>query len=124
MFCTLQNNIITLFVFYQPDYMSDEKKNQISIELSENVAEGVYSNLAVITHSATEFVLDFIQVLPGMPKAKVRSRILLTPIHAKRLLRALEDNISKFENAQGEITDSGGGHIPPMNFGGGPPTQA
>ena len=98
MFCTLQNYIITLFVFYQPDYMSDEKKNQISIELSENVAEGVYSNLAVITHSATEFVLDFIQVLPGMPKAKVRSRILLTPIHAKRLLRALEDNISKFEN--------------------------
>lgn len=107
--------------------MSEEKKdqkNQLSIELSEEVAEGVYSNLAVITHSNAEFVLDFVRVMPGVPKAKVKSRIVLTPQHAKRLMRALNDNIQKYESAHGPIEDTPGpeGSIP-MNFGG-PTAQA
>ena len=70
--------------------MADQKKpNQINIELSEEVAQGVYSNLAVITHSSSEFVLDFVRIMPGVPKAKVKSRVILTPEHAKRLLLAL-----------------------------------
>lgn len=70
-----------------------QNENQLNIELSEEIAEGIFSNLAIITHSNTEFVLDFIRVMPGIPKAKVKSRIILTPEHAKRLLSALEDNI-------------------------------
>ncbi|MFA5780998.1 MAG: DUF3467 domain-containing protein, partial [Bacteroidales bacterium] len=85
--------------------MAEEQniQNQINIELPEDVAEGVYSNLAIITHSNSEFVIDFIKMLPGIPKAKVKSRIILTPQHAKRLLVALKDNIVKFENAHGTI---------------------
>jgi hypothetical protein len=96
--------------------------NQLNIELSEEVAEGIYSNLAIITHSNSEFVLDFIRVMPGVPKARVKSRIILTPEHAKRLLGALQDNIDKFEMANGRIhvQDDGGF---PMNFGG-PTAQA
>ena len=75
--------------------------NQLNIELSEEIAEGTYSNLAIITHSNTEFVLDFIRVMPGVPKARVKSRIVLTPEHAKRFLRALEDNVEKFESING-----------------------
>lgn len=80
-----------------------EKINEINIELSEAVAEGTYSNMAVISHSTSEFVIDFIRIMPGVPKAQVKSRIILTPEHAKRLLMSLQDNISKYENMFGEI---------------------
>jgi hypothetical protein len=99
-----------------------EKKNPLNIELSEEIAQGNYANLAIITHSASEFILDFVRVMPGLPKAKVQTRVILTPDHAKRLLMALKDNVTKFENTHGTIkvgeTNSG---IPPfpMNFGGG-----
>ncbi len=73
------------------------EKKQISVELPDEVAEGIYSNMAVISHSSTEFILDFLRIMPNSPKAKVKSRIILTPEHAKRLLRALADNIEKFE---------------------------
>ena len=76
---------------------------QLQIELKEEVAQGTYANLAIITHSSSEFVLDFVRVLPGMPKAGVQSRIVLTPEHAKRLLQALEDNIGKYERTFGPI---------------------
>ncbi len=98
--------------------MSDQKeKNQLNIELSEEVAEGIYSNLAIITHSSAEMVIDFIRVMPGVPKAKVKSRILMTPQHAKRLLRALADNIQKYESMHGPITENEGFGGMPMNFG-------
>ena len=102
-----------------------QKQNQISIELKEDIAQGVYSNLAVITHSSSEFVIDFIRVMPGVPKADVKSRIILTPEHAKRLTMALTDNISKFEKVHGEIKKIEGSGTPliPMNFGG-PTAQA
>jgi hypothetical protein len=98
--------------------MEDKNENQLNIELSEEIAEGVYSNLAIITHSNSEFVLDFIRVMPGVPKAKVKSRIILTPEHAKRLLSALTDNLEKFENANGGIKLQSEPAIFPMNFGG------
>jgi hypothetical protein len=108
--------------------MAEEKKqqpNQINIELKEEVAQGVYSNLAVITHSSAEFVVDFIRVMPGIPKADVKSRIILTPEHAKRLMLALKDNISKYESVHGEIKKVEGTGTPliPMHFGG-PTAQA
>ncbi len=92
--------------------------NQINIELSEETAEGVYANLAMIAHSSSEFVIDFIRLMPGVPKAKVKSRIVITPEHAKRLLTALEDNINKYEATFGEVKQTG--EVPkfPMNFGG------
>jgi len=101
------------------------KKNQINIELKEDVAQGTYANLAIITHSSSEFVLDFVRAMPGIPKAEVKSRIILTPEHAKRLLNALKDNLSKYENAHGPIkeSDPSGGTVMPMNFGG-PAAQA
>jgi hypothetical protein len=107
--------------------MSEEKKvnpNQINIELSEEIAGGIYSNLAVITHSNSEFILDFIRIMPGVPKAQVKSRIILTPQHAKRLMKALKENVSKFEAINGTIRDIQGpeGALP-MNFGG-PTPQA
>ena len=100
--------------------MSEEKKKEgLNIELTEEVAEGTYSNLAIINHSPSEFVVDFIQMMPGTPKAKVKSRIILTPQHAKRLMKALVDNISKFEDQHGEIKDIDLGTAGiPMNFGG------
>ena len=74
--------------------MEEQNNNgQLQIELKEEVAQGTYANLAIITHSSSEFILDFIRVMPGMPKAGVQSRIVVAPEHAKRLLRALEDNI-------------------------------
>jgi hypothetical protein len=97
--------------------------NQINIELSEEIAEGTYSNLAIITHSNSEFVIDFIKMMPGVPKAKVKSRIVLTPQHAKRLMKALKDNISKFEQTHGPIKDTEMPNVLPMNFGG-PTAQA
>jgi hypothetical protein len=105
----------------------DNKKNQnqISIELKEEIAQGIYSNLAIITHSPSEFIVDFIRVMPGIPKAEVKSRIILTPEHAKRLLQALKDNIAKFESVHGPIkhAEGQGGTMVPMNFGG-PSAQA
>jgi hypothetical protein len=98
--------------------------NQINIELNEEVAQGTYSNLAVITHSSSEFVIDFVRVMPGIPKAQVKSRIILTPEHAKRLVNALQDNIDKFESVHGTIKEvKGSGPLMPMNFGG-PTAQA
>lgn len=101
----------------------DQKKQQINIEIPAEVAEGIYSNLAIITHSNSEFVIDFIKVMPGVSSAKVKSRILLTPQHAKRLLRALTDNVKKYEAVHGEIADTDGLQGIPMNFGG-PTAQA
>ena len=95
----------------------DKKKQGLNIELSEDLSEGTYSNLAIINHSSSEFVVDFIQVMPGVPKAKVKSRIVLTPQHAKRLMKALSDNISKFESQHGNIKEVDPGIIP-LNFGG------
>ena len=94
------------------------KGNQIDIELSEDVADGIYSNLAIISHSNSEFVVDFIRLLPGVPKAKVKSRILLSSQHAKRLQMALSDNIQKFEASFGEIKmQDSAPQFPPMSFG-------
>ncbi len=101
----------------------NNENNQINIELSEEIAEGTYSNLAIITHSNTEFVLDFIRVMPGVPKARVKSRIILTPEHSKRLLQALEDNIEKYESAHGRIKIQDENQGFPLNFGG-PTAQA
>lgn len=105
--------------------MAEEKKdiskanqNQLNIELSEEVAEGVYANLAMIAHSGSEFVIDFIRMMPGVPKAKVKSRVILTPEHAKRLLGALNDNIVKYEDTFGTIKKTDDAPKIPMNFGG------
>ena len=100
--------------------MEEQKnKNQLNIELTDDVAEGIYSNLAMITHSNSEFVTDFIQIMPGVPKARVRSRILMTPQHAKRLMKALAGNIQKYESLHGKIKDIEDPKQPiPMNFGG------
>jgi hypothetical protein len=92
--------------------------NQLNIELPEAVAEGTYSNLAIITHSNTEFVLDFIRIMPGLPQARVKARILLTPQHVKRLLNALGENIQKFEQVHGRIEEGEAFGGFPMNFGG------
>jgi hypothetical protein len=91
---------------------------QINIELSEEIAEGIYSNLAMIAHSNSEFVIDFIRLMPGVPKAKVKSRIVITPEHAKRLLSALKDNIEKYETNFGTIKPAGEPPRFPINFGG------
>lgn len=100
--------------------MEEQKKGQqLNIELNEETAEGIYSNLAIITHSPSEFVCDFVRVMPGMPKARVMTRVILTPQHAKRLLRALSDNVSKFESQHGPIKEGQGfEQMFPMNFGG------
>ena len=91
--------------------------NQLNIEISEEVAEGTYANLAIITHSHAEFVVDFVNVMPGTPKSKVKSRIILTPQHAKRLMKALSENVAKYEEINGDIKDLE--DIPmPLNFGG------
>jgi hypothetical protein len=96
-----------------------EDENQINIELKEDIAQGIYSNLAIITHSSSEFVIDFVRILPGLPKAEVKSRIILTPEHAKRLMFALKDNVAKFEATLGPIKNiEGMGQAIPMNFGG------
>lgn len=95
-----------------------EPENQINIELSEDMAEGVYSNLAMIAHSNSEFVIDFIRLMPGVPKAKVKARVIITPEHAKRLLTALKDNIRKYEDTFGAIKQTDDVFNFPMNFGG------
>ena len=102
--------------------MSQEEKKQtqqITIDLPEDIAEGTYANLAIIAHSQAEFVIDFIRTMPNVPKALVKSRIILTPSHAKRLLHALSDNIQKYEAQYGNIDLGQGGsnmQFPPLNF--------
>ena len=88
---------------------NNNNKNQLNIELTDEVAEGVYSNLAIISHSSSEFIVDFARIMPGVQKANVKSRIILTPEHAKRLLFALQDNIARYESQNGKITLSGQG---------------
>ena len=95
---------------------NNNQQGQINIELDEQTAEGIYSNLAIINHSNSEFVVDFVTIMPGVPKAKVKSRIVLTPQHAKRLIKALADNVHRFELAHGEIKDTEQAPIP-LNFG-------
>lgn len=95
----------------------EEKK--LDIDINEEVASGVYSNLAVITHSNAEFIIDFASVMPGLPKAVVRSRIVMNPLNAKRLLSALKDNIARFEENNGVITEGGRTDIPILKGGGG-----
>lgn len=101
---------------------NNKPTNEIQIELSEEIAQGTYANLAIISHSSSEFILDFVRIVPGVPKAKVKSRVILTPDNAKRLLFALQDNIAKFEaqakNANPIDVD---GFIPPI---GGMPGEA
>lgn len=107
--------------------MAEEKKiepqqipgqdGNLNVELSEEIAEGIYSNLAIINHSPSEFVLDFIKIMPGVPKARVKARIVLTPQHAKRFLKAMGDNVTRYEQQHGEIQDVEQPNIP-LNFGG------
>ncbi len=94
------------------------QEGQINIELTDEVADGIYSNLAIITHSQSEFIVDFVRIVPGTPKAKVKSRIILTPQHAKRLMMALTDNVKKYEMSNGVIKDTEMTPPLPMNFGG------
>lgn len=86
-----------------------EEKQQLDIELNQEVAQGTYANLAIISHSTSEFIVDFVRIMPGIPKAEVKSRIILTPEHAKRLMLALQDNIRKFEQNNGAIRLPEGG---------------
>ena len=106
--------------------MENKDKNQLKIELTPEVAEGIYSNLAIISHSSSEFVVDFVRIMPGAPKANVKSRIILTPEHAKRLMFALQENGMKYERQFGAIRmpeDMNGGQgspdgktfIPPLS---------
>ncbi|GJM36164.1 MAG: hypothetical protein DHS20C18_51650 [Saprospiraceae bacterium] len=98
--------------------MAETKKaqNKLNIELPEEIAEGIYSNLAIISNSQSEFVVDFVRLVPNVPKAKVKSRIILTPQHAKRLLRALADNVKRYEAQFGNIDEPEQPPFPPMNF--------
>ncbi len=112
--------IIRKFVF-----MSDPNQqppSQLNIEISEEVAEGTYSNLAIITHSHAEFVIDFVNVMPGTPKSKVKSRVILTPQHAKRFMKTLTEYVGRFESLNGKIQDLEDVQLP-LNFGG-PAAQA
>jgi len=95
---------------------SENENNELNIQLSEEIAEGIYSNLAIITHSNAEFIVDFVKLMPGVPKGNVKSRIILTPHHAKRLLRALQENISKFETIHGVIKDTDNYENFPLNI--------
>ena len=98
--------------------MAEKKEQQLNIELDKDIAEGTYSNLAIINHSVSEFIVDFINIMPGVPKAKVKSRIILTPQHAKHLTKALLDNLKKYEKMHGEIKGFEKQPSIPMNFGG------
>ena len=104
--------------------MNDQQNipNQLNIEISEEIAEGSYANLAIITHSHAELVIDFVNVMPGTPKSKVKSRIILTPQHAKRFMKAITENIDKYESVNGLIKDLEEIQLP-LNFGG-PTAQA
>ncbi len=91
------------------DMGDPQESQQINIELGEKEAEGIYSNLAIISHSPAEFVFDFTRILPGIPRARVHARVVMTPQHARLLLNALADNIEKYERQYGEIPMHGGG---------------
>ncbi len=97
-----------------------QKENQLSIELNEEIAEGVYTNLAIISHSNSEFIMDFVNIMPGIPKAKVKSRVVMSPQNTKRLIHALNENIKKFEQMHGPVKmdNSPGSSGFPINFGG------
>ena len=95
----------------------DSKNSNINLELDENLAQGTYSNLALINHSISEFVIDFVYIMPGVPKAKVKSRIILTPQHAKRFSQALNENISRFEKSNGSIKEFDKQPSINLNFG-------
>ena len=95
----------------------DTKNTNINLELDENLAQGTYSNLALINHSISEFVIDFVNIMPGVPKAKVKSRIILTPQHAKRFSQALNENISRFEKSNGSIKEFDKQPSVNLNFG-------
>ena len=119
--------VTRLFLFLRLNQQKMENQqqqqpNQLNIEISEEVAEGSYANLAIITHSHAEFVIDFVNVMPGTPKSKVKSRIIFTPQHAKRFMKALNENIQRFEAVNGKIQDLEDVQIP-MSFGG-PTAQA
>jgi hypothetical protein len=100
--------------------MADQvpQEQQLNIELTEDMADGTYANLAIITHSFAEFVIDFVNVMPNAPKAKVKSRVIMTPQHAKRLMRALIDNVKRYEAQQGTIKEVEQQANMPINFGG------
>lgn len=97
---------------------NQDQGTQINIELAEDIAEGIYSNLAMIAHSNSEFVIDFIRMMPGVPKAKVKSRIIMTPEHAFRFLQALKDNVERYQDTFGDIKDVSDLPKMPFNFGG------
>tara|TARA_B100001248_G_scaffold165104_1_gene124838 strand:+ start:189 stop:506 length:318 start_codon:yes stop_codon:yes gene_type:complete len=97
--------------------MNNKDKKQINIELSDDSSSGIYSNLSIVNHSSTEFVLDFINIMPGMAKAKVKSRVILAPQNCKRLLATLMENVKKYEENFGQIKDIGKSKLP-INFGG------
>ena len=102
--------------------MDNNQPAQLNIEISEEMAEGTYANLAIVTHSHAEFVVDFVNIMPGTPKSKVKSRIILTPQHAKRIMKILNDNVERFEKVNGEIKDLEEIQVP-LTFGG-PTAQA
>ena len=94
----------------------ENKKKQIKIELDESVGQGEYSNFAIVTHTAAEFIIDFVRILPGMQKSKVKSRVIISPLHTKTFLSALKDNVEKFEQKFGEIKMSKGQQNPKINL--------
>ncbi|MDR0939749.1 MAG: DUF3467 domain-containing protein [Mediterranea sp.] len=94
--------------------MEEQNNNQLQIELKDDVAQGTYANLAIISHSSSEFIVDFVRMMPGLPKAGVQSRVILAPEHAKRLLRALEENIMKYERVFGPIRVNDMPPMPPL----------
>ena len=121
MYFCMQNFTISLKIMAN----NNPKENQLQIELRPEISGGVYSNLVILAHSKTEFIADFVAALPGLPKAQVQSRVILAPEHAKRLLYALQDNISKYEQQFGTIpvggqnTQQGGGTATPFGIPGG-----
>ncbi len=121
-----QFKVACFFVYLPENYLMadqiNQQQGQLNIEISEEVSEGSYANLAIITHSHAEFVIDFVNVMPGTPKSKVKSRIILTPTHAKRFMKAMIENVKKFESVNGPIQDIETVEFP-MNFGG-PAAQA
>ncbi len=98
------------------------EEQKLQINLSPEVAEGTYTNLAIIAHSSSEFIIDFVRTMPGVKQANVKSRVILTPEHAKKLLFALQENIGKYEKQFGKIQINGSpapGSTIPLSFGGG-----
>ena len=93
----------------------DTKNKQLKIEIDENIGQGEYVNFAIVTHSAAEFVMDFIRILPGLTKSKVKSRLVISPMHAETFLNALQDNIEKYEKKFGEIKVVKNKQVPNFN---------